>query len=163
MTAKNDLIRMRNTSATRRRMDNIRKLIDELRTRDMTADDMCFLLKFSPSGARKYIRDLIGPGVIELAHHIEAKGAYIGKPVFRLSSDSERVEAFLLMIQQEEPRSSVAKTPLETRLQNTFGTDRHFHVMADDIMYKIRINRDKPRRDDLVTALFGDGPAKAIE
>jgi hypothetical protein len=59
--------RVRSTSATQRRIENMQKLIGELATHEMLADEIAWFLKFSPSGARKYIRDLRDAGVIELA------------------------------------------------------------------------------------------------
>ena len=50
--------RVRSTSATQRRIENMQKLIGELSTHEMLADEIAWFLKFSPSGARKYIRDL---------------------------------------------------------------------------------------------------------
>ena len=58
--------RIRSTSATQRRIENMQKLINELSTHEMLADEIAWFLKFSPSGARKYIRDLREAGVIEL-------------------------------------------------------------------------------------------------
>ena len=62
--------RVRSTSATQRRIENMQKLIGELSTHEMLADEIAWFLKFSPSGARKYIRDLREAGVIELARYI---------------------------------------------------------------------------------------------
>ena len=59
--------RVRSTSATLRRIENMQKLIAELQQHEMLADEIAWFLKFSPSGARKYIRDLRDAGVIELA------------------------------------------------------------------------------------------------
>ena len=50
--------RVRSTSATLRRIENMQKLIGELQLHEMLADEIAWFLKFSPSGARKYIRDL---------------------------------------------------------------------------------------------------------
>ena len=50
--------RVRSTSATLRRIENMQKLIGELSLHEMLADEIAWFLKFSPSGARKYIRDL---------------------------------------------------------------------------------------------------------
>jgi hypothetical protein len=41
-----------------RRIENMQKLIGELQLHEMLADEIAWFLKFSPSGARKYIRDL---------------------------------------------------------------------------------------------------------
>ena len=49
----------------------------------MLADKIAWFLKFSPSGARKYIRDLREAGVIELARYIEGTATYLGKAVYQ--------------------------------------------------------------------------------
>ena len=54
--------RVRSTSATQRRIENMQKLIGELANHEMLADEIAWFLKFSPSGARKYIRDLRDAG-----------------------------------------------------------------------------------------------------
>src|SRR5262249_45278320 len=70
--------RVRSTSATLRRIENMQKLIGELAMHEMLADEIAWFLKFSPSGARKYIRDLREAGVIELARYIEGTATYLG-------------------------------------------------------------------------------------
>ena len=86
--------RVRSTSATLRRIENMQKLIGELSLHEMLADEIAWFLKFSPSGARKYIRDLREAGVIELARYIEGTATYLGKAVYQLTPDPERVRAF---------------------------------------------------------------------
>ena len=44
--------RVRSTSATLRRIENMQKLIGELSVHEMLADEIAWFLKFSPSGAR---------------------------------------------------------------------------------------------------------------
>jgi hypothetical protein len=39
------------------------------------------------------------------------------------------------------------------------GTGRHFHILADDTHYAIRVNRSPVARDPLVAALFGAAPS----
>jgi len=87
--------RVRSTSATLRRIENMQKLVAELQNHEMLADEIAWFLKFSPSGARKYIRDLREAGVIELARYIEGTATYLGKAVYQLTPDAERVQAFL--------------------------------------------------------------------
>ena len=92
--------RVRSTSATLRRIENMQKLIGELSLHEMLADEIAWFLKFSPSGARKYIRDLREAGVIELARYIEGTATYLGQAVYQLTPDPERVKAFLAAIVQ---------------------------------------------------------------
>jgi hypothetical protein len=152
--------RIRSTSATQRRIENMQKLINELMQHEMLADEIAWFLKFSPSGARKYIRDLREAGVIELARYIEGTATYLGKAVYQICPDKERVQAFLAAINQ--PKREGAPPRKERpglREQAMAGTGRHFHILADDTHYAIRVNRSPVARDPLVTALFGPAPA----
>ena len=151
--------RVRSTSATQRRIENMQKLIGELSTHEMLADEIAWFLKFSPSGARKYIRDLREAGVIELARYIEGTATYLGKAVYQISPDPERVKAFLAAIVQPK-REGVAprKERPGLREQSMAGTG-HFHILADDTHYAIRVNRSPVARDPLVAALFGAAPS----
>ncbi len=156
--------RVRSTSATLRRIENMQKLIMELSTHEMLADEIAWFLKFSPSGARKYIRDLRDAGVIELARYIEGTATYLGKAVYQISPDPERVKAFLAAIVQPK-RDGVPprKERPGLRDQSLAGTGRHFHILADDTHYAIRVNRNPVARDPLVAALFGAAPSSNKE
>ena len=152
--------RVRSTSATQRRIENMQKLINELMDHEMLADEIAWFLKFSPSGARKYIRDLRDAGVIELARYVEGTATYLGKAVYQISPDPERVQSFLAAIAQ--PKREGAPPRKERpglREQAMAGAGRHFHILADDTHYAIRVNRNPVARDPLVTALFGPAPA----
>lgn len=154
--------RVRSTSATQRRIENMQKLINELMDHEMLADEIAWFLKFSPSGARKYIRDLREAGVIELARYVEGTATYLGKAVYQISPDPERVQSFLAAIAQ--PKREGAPPRKERpglREQAMAGAGRHFHILADDTHYAIRVNRNPVARDPLVTALFGPAPALA--
>ena len=156
--------RVRSTSATLRRIENMQKLIGELSMHEMLADEIAWFLKFSPSGARKYIRDLREAGVIELARYIEGTATYLGKAVYQISPDPERVKAFLAAIVQPK-REGVAprKERPGLREQSMAGTGRHFHILADDTHYAIRVNRSPVARDPLVAALFGAAPSASVK
>ena len=153
--------RVRSTSATLRRIENMQRLIGELSVHEMLADEIAWFLKFSPSGARKYIRDLRDAGVIELARYIEGTATYLGKAVYQLSPDPERVRAFLAAIVQPKRDGVVArKDRMGQRDQSLSGSGRHFHILADDTHYAIRVNRGPVTRDPLVAALFGSAPSQ---
>ena len=152
--------RVRSTSATQRRIENMQKLIAELSTHEMLADEIAWFLKFSPSGARKYIRDLREAGVIELARYIEGTATYLGKAVYQISPDPDRVKAFLAAIcQPKREGAAPRKERPGLREQSMAGAGRHFHILADDTHYAIRVNRNPVARDPLVAALFGPAPA----
>jgi DNA-binding Lrp family transcriptional regulator len=153
--------RVRSTSATLRRIENMQKLIGELSMHEMLADEIAWFLKFSPSGARKYIRDLREAGVIELARYVEGTATYLGKAVYQLTPDPERIAAFLAAIAQ--PKREGAPPRKERpglREQAMAGSGRHFHILADDTHYAIRVNRGPVMRDPLVAALFGSAPSQ---
>jgi DNA-binding Lrp family transcriptional regulator len=153
--------RVRSTSATQRRIENMQKLINELSNHEMLADEIAWFLKFSPSGARKYIRDLREAGVIELARYIEGTATYLGKAVYQISPDPERVKAFLAAIcQPKREGAAPRKERPGLREQNMAGSGRHFHILADDTHYAIRVNRSPVARDPLVAALFGPAPGQ---
>jgi DNA-binding Lrp family transcriptional regulator len=156
--------RVRSTSATQRRIENMQKLIGELSTHEMLADEIAWFLKFSPSGARKYIRDLREAGVIELARYIEGTATYLGKAVYQISPDPERVKAFLAaIVQPKREGAAPRKERPGLREQAMAGTGRHFHILADDTHYAIRVNRSPVARDPLVAALFGAAPSASKE
>lgn len=151
--------RVRSTSATQRRIENMQKLIGELSTHEMLADEIAWFLKFSPSGARKYIRDLREAGVIELARYIEGTATYLGKAVYQISPDPDRVKAFLAaIVQPKREGAAPRKERPGLREQSMAGNGRHFHILADDTHYAIRVNRNPVARDPLVAALFGAAP-----
>lgn len=153
--------RIRSTSATLRRIENMQKLIGELATHEMLADEIAWFLKFSPSGARKYIRDLRDAGVIELARYIEGTATYLGKAVYQLTPDPDRVRSFLAAIlQPKRDGASPKKERPSLRDQSAAGSGRHFHILADDTHYAIRVNRAPVQRDPLVAALFGSAPSR---
>ncbi len=153
--------RVRSTSATLRRIENMQKLIGELSVHEMLADEIAWFLKFSPSGARKYIRDLRDAGVIELARYIEGTATYLGKAVYQITPDPERVRVFLAaIVQPKRDGAAPRKDRPGLREQSMAGNGRHFHILADDTHYAIRINRGPVMRDPLVAALFGSAPSQ---
>ncbi len=152
--------RARNTSATQRRYDNLRKLIAELTAGDMTADDMGMLLKFSPSGTRKYIRDLREEGVLELKGYIEGTDVYIGRAVFGLTDNPELLAKFNDMLNS----APVAKPSSGTRRvaeRKSRLDGRDLHIMGYDTHYAVRLNNTAPFRDPLHCLFYG--PPKSTE
>lgn len=150
------ILRSRDTCKTRVRLDNIRRLLAELAMRELLADDICDLLKYSPSGARKYIRDLREAGVLELSRYVDGTATYLGKALYRLTPDAERVRMFLAELGHPlqggtpRPKSSATRIP-----QAVSSGGRHFHILADDTHYAVRLSSAPAVRDPLVAALFG--------
>jgi hypothetical protein len=136
--------RVRSTSATLRRIENMQKLIAELQQHEMLADEIAWFLKFSPSGAR----------------YIEGTATYLGKAVYQLTPDPERVKTFLAaIVQPKREGAPPRKERPSLREQAMAGAGRHFHILADDTHYAIRVNRGPVTRDPLVAALFGNAPS----
>jgi hypothetical protein len=145
--------RTRDTVATRRRMDNLRIIIDTITTVEMELDDICALLGFSPSGGRKYIQELRGAGVIELARYVGGTDTYLGRPHYRLSPHQALVSAFLSQLDPlvpAPPRKPAGKQPTPALPGSSI------HLMTDDTYFSVRVNRAPAVRDPLVAALFGD-------
>ncbi len=143
-------------SGTVRRIENMRKLIGELSTREMRADEIARFLKYSSSGAHKYIRNLRDAGVIELDRYMDGTATYIGKAVYKLSFDSERVRVFLsALVAPKRGRILAPKKHGALPDQSTSESGRHFHILADDTNYAIRVNHTPAQRDPLVAAFFG--------
>ncbi len=147
------IARTRTTAATQRRIANMHILLAALSTRDMMRDEFCELLHFSPSGARKYIRELREAGVIEVARYVDPSAHNFGMPVYRLVSGT--ADAFLA------ETCEVKKAPAVKR-RETVATDpsRHMHIMGDDVFYSARSPRVVVARDPLIEAFFG--PAKVL-
>lgn len=141
---------VRKTSATERRVENMQKLVAELVNHDMLADEIAWFLKFSPSGARKYIRDLREAGVVELAHYVESTATYIGKAVYRIASDPERIQAFLAAITQ--PKREGKHRKVDSGLSQG-GHCRY--TMAGEVHRMASLRKKPIVRDPLVAALFG--------
>lgn len=160
MSAKNDMIRIRNTKATRRRVENITILLTRMAMGEMFADEICDTLKCTASGSRKYIRDLEKAGIIEITRFVKQRKPFIGNSVYRLSADSEKIKNYLTLIEQP---TIEAKPRAQSMKQQAISSGRHLHIMSDDAHYTVRMHTKKVARDALVTALFGDGPAKVEE
>jgi hypothetical protein len=149
------------SSGPARRIENIQKLIGELSKREMQADEIATFLRYSPSGAGKYIRDLRDAGVIELARYVDGTITYIGKAIYALSSDSERVQTFLAALAQPKRRViDHGSKRLPGLPEKSMCNGRQFHILADDTNYAIRVNSAPAQRDPLVAAFFGSAPAQ---
>lgn len=133
------------------RVEKIKLLIDTFRKRDLMRDEVGHVLGYSPSGARKYIKDLREFGVIELARYVEGTATFLGYPVYKLTSDAQRVEDFLATVESNMQMPARGQGEFKAVVDPT----RHFHIMQDDVQHAIRVSRVKVARDYLVTALFG--------
>lgn len=133
--------RVRNTTATRLRTDNLKRLIAELRVRNMLAAEIASFFCFSLSGAQKYIRDLRDALVIEPDRRADGTATCPGKPVYRLSPDTEHVQQFVLNLDQPIKRTPSQLSPRSKVEIASRDPNRHFHIIRDDIQYPVRVSR----------------------
>lgn len=104
--------RIRNTVATRRHAQNIKDLVVALASCEMGFDEICDLLTLSPSGARKYMRELSDDGVIEIARHVnQTKSNPPGRPIYGLALDAEATTAYVAKLICEPVGAIVERTP----------------------------------------------------
>ena len=150
-------------SGTARRIQNMHHLVSELSAHEMRADEIATALQYSSSGAGKYIRSLREAGVIELDRHINGTATYLGMAVYRLTPDQERVRIFLAALVAPKRSDGVVQKKKRLALPEkvTEERGRHFHIMADDTYYAIRVSREAAQRDPLVAALFGSANRQA--
>lgn len=161
-----DMGRVRDTSATARRADNIRSIIDTLRQVEMTRVDIQTLLKMSPSGGRKYTRELLESGVMMVAHTEvaptpSAKGHDQRIDYFKLTEDEDLIDKLLAAIVQSRAKKAEKSGPPKTRVL-TGDPTRHFHVLADDVHYQVKVPHKKiPAPDPLLAHFFGRAQVEA--
>ena len=140
---------------TIQRMERLRTLVNELLTRELPADELAWVLKLSPSGARKYVSDLTAAGVIVLATPVAGAGPAPGR-VYTLAVTPEQAQAYLAGLASAAPvraaRESKSTLSIAAR-----EAGRRFHIMQDDAPFSIRVSRAPVARDWLVAAFFGGG------
>lgn len=115
------------------RSDNVRRVLAELETRDMLRDEIGALLNFSPSGTRKYVKDLLESRVIELAGYADPTPTYIGHPVYRLTFDAELLRHYMTDLDANVYRSAISSpAPL--------ASPRHIYTSRDDIAHPVKLS-----------------------
>jgi predicted transcriptional regulator len=155
------------SSVAARRIQNMLSLVEQFRSREMVLDEVAEFLGFTRSGAQKYVQTLRDANVIELAGYIDSTNTSLGKAVYRLASDPEKIREFQAAIVQPKKsqgcRSKRKHVQNENALQNVIidaeAEGRQFHILADDTHYTIRFHRAPVQRDPLVEALFGSAKA----
>ncbi len=130
------------------RVEKAKRLVAELRLREMTRPEIATYLSLSSSGARKYIVDMSEAGVIEKTGTIPCKGQHFGVPTYGLVDSPEALDFFLESLDTGKMHSSpvfkTARSPLEIAQQNPA---RHFHLLSDDCQFNVRVNNRAPARD----------------
>lgn len=139
-------------SKTVARIEGLRRLIVALQAREMMREDIGELLQVGVSGVRKYVSDL--GAVIEVARFVDGNNRFPGYPVYRLAVSAEEAQAHLASL-AAEPRARKPKPSMSALSVATRDPSRHFHILADDTNYAIRVSRAPVARDPLVAALFG--------
>jgi hypothetical protein len=139
---------------TAARVENLRNLVNALLAGDMLRDEIGELLQVGPSGVRKYLADL--GEKVTVARYVDGTPTFIGFPVYRLAISAENAQAWLASMAAEAPARA---TPGPKSAQSIAARDpsRHFHILEDDTHYAVRVSRNAPKRDFLVTAFFGAG------
>ena len=140
---------------TIQRMERLRTLVTELLTRDLPADELAWVLKLSPSGARKYIGDLTAAGVIALATPVGGAVPVSGR-VYTLAVTPEQAQVYLASLTTTAPVRAARESKSSLSIAGR-DPSRRFHIMQDDAPFSIRVSRAPVARDWLVTAFFGAG------
>ena len=161
MASKKTFGRVRNTTETRLRNENFKKLIYEFSKKDLTLLDICGILNFSLTGSRRYLRDLNAAGLIE---NNNANGKFVMSVnmQYSITKDQVTIEEFIKIIDQPCPENIAHnKENLFEKKRAKMELDgRHLHIMEDDVEFAVRVNKVTVRRDQLVAALFCDGTSK---
>jgi hypothetical protein len=137
-------------SRTAERIERVRKLIFALQVSELSRDEIGGLLAIGPSGVRKYMVDLGGI--------IESSGEH-GHLICRLTSDSAKVATYLATLD-----SQMEARPIKPRAcaLTIAARDpaRHFHIMEDDVEFKVRPVRKIPAHDPVMAHFFNLVPAQ---
>jgi hypothetical protein len=143
-------------SHTAARLARLQILIGAFLNGEMTRGDMADLLQLSLSGIRPYIKDL--RHVITVDRWIDPTTYSPGDPVYRLAVSAVEATAYMATL-GDAPAALPVRTVRSEMGKAQRDPGRHFHILADDAHYAIRISRAAPSRDPMVAALFGAGPA----
>ena len=147
---------LRNTTATRRRSVNFRRLVSWARGRDQfEADEIGAVLDQSPSGARKYIGDAVDFGLFvklpPIVRH-NGSGVEFQRMCYTLTTDEAIIERFFDQhpaTEDAEPETTMPSTGFNGYLKN----QSRVGIYSDRARAVARL---KVKRDPLVAALFGE-------
>lgn len=148
------LDRVRNTVATRSRLVSLGKAIEALKAGPMTMMEISTVLEFSPSGTRKYIRDLADYGMLEVVPKLSKTSC----DTFKLVANEEAVETFLEHIRKNDSLIPTKKTADDRKKQyNSRFAGRQIYSAHDDQPFKVSSARNagEGKRDAMVAFLFG--------
>jgi hypothetical protein len=112
----------------------------------MTRDQIAGLLGMGPSGARKYVADLNGLTSL----------TFVGAEQFhRWTANANKTRAFMASLDALAARPM--RAPRTALSIATRDPSRHFHILADDEHFSVRVSRCAPARDPMAlpVAFFG--------
>ena len=134
------------------RIERTRTLISALQLRGrMTRDEIGDVIQLGPSGVRKYLADLGDKVALEYD---------AGQQYCRLTLGAQEAAAYVTQLAIEAAGRPRSGRPSDFDKASR-DPSRHFHILADDAHYAIRLNRAPIGRDPLVAALFGVGRIEA--
>lgn len=123
--------RTRSTTATRRRDDNVRRIITALRAGPLLRDEVRDLLGNSRSGTNKYMHMLRADGLVEIERYIDPSPTSPGHPVYRLNAKPGIVEAYLAGLDAAVTRINQARPLVMPKAS-------YLHQLADDMHHAFR-------------------------
>lgn len=149
------------SAPTAARLENLRKLVLALQANQLSRTDIGNMLQVSQSCARAYIKEL-GDNVVVVRHIGRTEAARsVGDPVYRLAIAADQVGEFLAGLAATMPRRHGGRAPEIVIAAR--DPRRHFHILADDTHYAIRVSRTPAMRDPLVAAFFGAAAAASVQ
>lgn len=126
------------------RIDNLVKLINVFREREMSLLEMGEAIGFTKDGARSYMYDLTNAEVISVVRMApgrplkrESVGSNLSKPIYALNPDHNIIAAYIDRINALRPT---------------------IHVMQDDEVFKVKRASDKiPAHTELMSFFYNIG------
>jgi hypothetical protein len=140
------------------RHSNLKKLVFSLRDNPMQRDEIAGIFKFSPSGARNYIKDLRLAGLITIIGYPDERGPHRGLPLWGIVLDAAHVEKWLSRLDAGECAGVHKQRPKNLMIAMKDKT-RHFHILSDDAHFNVKVSRSKGKPDPIAQHLFGRAPA----
>lgn len=151
--------RVRVTSATMRRAENFAKLIAAFNERkELQFDEICDVLEMSPSGGRKYIRELEDAGAAQVVGRFKQHPNHEGQAVYWLT-DAEKLTEFVALLQQP---GSCRPAPLPRRKHDPLPAGHRIHILEDDVRQAIPRASTAVRPDPFALPREFFGPAGQV-
>jgi hypothetical protein len=136
--------------------------------RNLDAGELSNILGFSPSGTRKYIRDLIAEKVISVYLDGCSGKSMARQTIYMISNDKKHVDDFIKRLREAsdgitahlKPQSR-ASNPRKQKVQPTEEGRRVF-ILDDEAPTGVRTkkNEGEGKRDFMVSAFFG--PSRTV-